>query len=337
MNKLTIYRRYFYNADCFKKAQAMKPAGVQVHSTGANNPWLHRYVQPDDGRIGGNTYNNDHNRPGLTVCAHAYIGRQTDGTVAVYQTLPWNIRCWLSGSGPKGNANKLGYVGFEVCEDKLEDSVYFHNAVIEQAALLTAYLCQEYAIVPADTVRDHRELHSMGLASNHGDITSWLKKFGWTMDGFRYQVETYLADGVEVTYINCDEVKSMYDATATNPGKYLNLRSGKGTDYASICPIPQGATVSVLDDSDPEWCQVTYGGFTGYAMRKYLTPIDPKPPDAGEPEQGEPQEPERPGQDADTVTISRDHLVAIKALLVPFIQDGEALLAQIDEALTKGG
>lgn len=112
--ELTIYERYFYQADCFKNAIRQTPVGVQVHSTGCSNPFLRRYVQPDDGRIGVNPNSNSHNRPGLTTCASAYIGRQSDGTVAVYQTLPWDYRCWLSGSGEKGNANRLGYIGFEI-------------------------------------------------------------------------------------------------------------------------------------------------------------------------------------------------------------------------------
>ena len=33
-----------------------------VHSTGANNPYLRRYVQPDDGELGKNRYDNDWNR-----------------------------------------------------------------------------------------------------------------------------------------------------------------------------------------------------------------------------------------------------------------------------------
>lgn len=43
-----------------------------VHSTGANNPNLRRYVQPDDGVLGVNSNQNDWNRPGLEVCVHAF-------------------------------------------------------------------------------------------------------------------------------------------------------------------------------------------------------------------------------------------------------------------------
>lgn len=175
-----------------------------MHSTGANNPNLKRYVQPDDGRIGRNVNNNSHNRPGLTVCASAYIGKQSDGTVAIYQALPWNYRCWLSGSGKGGNANRLGYVGYEICEDSKQNESYFREAVMGAAVNLTAFLCQSYGI-GVDMVRDHRELHGMGLASNHGDILHWLQIYGLTMDDFRAEVEKALQEGVQAVYVNCGE------------------------------------------------------------------------------------------------------------------------------------
>ena len=53
---------------CYKGTSKMKPLGVLWHSTGANNPTLKRYVQPDDNAsnreelialIGKNQYKND--------------------------------------------------------------------------------------------------------------------------------------------------------------------------------------------------------------------------------------------------------------------------------------
>ena len=41
--------------NCYKKGQKINPKGIVVHSTGANNPNLKRYVQPDDGLLGKNT------------------------------------------------------------------------------------------------------------------------------------------------------------------------------------------------------------------------------------------------------------------------------------------
>lgn len=160
-NKLTIFRYYFTASDCYRAGKVQQPQGVQVHSTGANNPWLRRYVGPDDGQLGRNQYGNHSNQSGGDVCASAYIGRLADGTVAVYQVLPWTYRCWLSGSAAKGNANREGYIGFEICEDGLHDEQYFNEAM-KAAILLTGHLCDLMGVMPDEAgpcgkvVMDHR-------------------------------------------------------------------------------------------------------------------------------------------------------------------------------------
>lgn len=222
MRELTIYRYYFTNTDCYKKNIKSTPQGVQVHSTGAANSYLKRYVGPDDGRLGKNVNGNYHNKPGKNVCASAYIGRLNDGTPAIYQSLPWEERCWLSGSGKNGNANKLGYIGFEICEDKKDNKEYFDQVVMELSVNLVAYLCQEYNI-PIDKVRDHRELHAMGLASNHGDILHWSSKFGITMNDYRAAVLEAMKEGVHVTYID-----------ATKPTEKITIKKEQLKEISSI-------------------------------------------------------------------------------------------------------
>lgn len=102
MRHLTVYKRFFTQSDCYKASATSRFAGVQVHSTGANNPYLRRYVQPDDGRLGLNTNGNSHNRPGVDVCANAYIGKLMDGTVAVMD------RSELSARGTGGTSSAFG-------------------------------------------------------------------------------------------------------------------------------------------------------------------------------------------------------------------------------------
>lgn len=300
---MTIYRRFFYDSKCYNKAPSQAVTGVQVHSTGANNPWLKRYVQPDDGRLGYNINKNHHNNPEGQVCASAYIGKQADGTVAVYQTLPWSKRCWLSGSGPNGNANQLGFVGYEICEDGLTDRDYFGEAVLTAAVNLTAHICLENNIPQADIVNkvlDHHELHAKGLASDHGDITHWLRKFGYSMNYFRQAVIEAMNEGVHVTYIDCDtsdKETAMYDATVTCSGSYLNLRSAPRQDASVVATMPWGSLVAVLDDSDPTWWRITYMGSTGYAMAwkdsahtkqwitpEYTAPVPTEPDDDEDPD-----------------------------------------------------
>jgi uncharacterized protein YraI len=49
----------------------------------------------------------------------------------------------------------------------------------------------------------------------------------------------------------------------------LNLRAGPGTEHGAIAVIPEGAAVE-MEQCQPGWCQVTYGGMTGYAAEAYL-------------------------------------------------------------------
>jgi len=50
----------------------------------------------------------------------------------------------------------------------------------------------------------------------------------------------------------------------------LNLRSGPGTNHGIITAMPRGAQVAV-HQCPGSWCQVTYGGVTGWASHRYLS------------------------------------------------------------------
>ena len=107
--------------------------GILWHSTGVNNPWVKRYVQPSDNApnkakmltvLGTNAYQNDWNHIERQAGLNAWIGKLADGTVATVQTMPWNYRPWGCGSGNKGSCNN-GWIQFEICEDSLRDKTYF--------------------------------------------------------------------------------------------------------------------------------------------------------------------------------------------------------------------
>ena len=207
---MKIIQQYLTRNECYRAGRTIRPQGVMVHSIGANNPSVARYV-PGDDVIGRNQYGNDWDRPGLEKCAHAFVGRFADGLVGTVQTLPWNRRGWHCGRGKNGSANDT-HISFEICEDGLEDASYF-KAVYQEAVELTASLCKEYNLDPlADgVVICHQEGYRRGIASNHGDVLHWFPKFGKTMDDFRADVARWMEGEDEtVTYEQWKEYMDRY-------------------------------------------------------------------------------------------------------------------------------
>ena len=191
--------------DCYKAGRTIQVKGVMVHSTGANNPKVCRYV-PGDAEMGLNTADNHWDRPDLTKCVHAFVGKFADGAVGTVQTLPWTHRGWHAG----GAANNT-HIGFEICEDGLENPVYFAQ-VYQEAAELTAMLCRQYGLDPlADgVVICHQEGFRRGVASNHADVLHWFPKMGKPMDDFRAEVARLMKGEDDVTYEQWKEFMEQY-------------------------------------------------------------------------------------------------------------------------------
>lgn len=183
--------------ECYKYGQTIKPIGIVVHSTGAPNTELRRYIAPDDGIIGKNQYNNHWNqfRPsGRQVCVHGFIGTDKNGVIRAYQTLPWTMRGWHAGSGSKGSAND-GYLSFEICEDTLNSKTYAVNTY-NMAVDLCAYLKKLYSAIKYENIIGHNEAAAKGIASNHGDPEHWWRKFGLSMAQFRKDVKKKVEDNM---------------------------------------------------------------------------------------------------------------------------------------------
>ena len=216
--------------DCYKENQTITPKGVMVHSTGADNPNIKRYVQPLAGdadcaallaRLGVNDYANDWNRAGTGACVHAFIGRLADGSVATAQTLPWNHRGWHAGVGTTGYSANNTHISFEICEDGLTDPDYF-RLVYREAVELTAMLCKQYGLDPlADgVVICHQEGYQRGVACNHADVLHWFPKQGKSMDDFRADVAAELTpkpepeeDNDMTYYKTLDEIPEYFRPT----------------------------------------------------------------------------------------------------------------------------
>ena len=234
--------------DCYKENRTITPKGVMVHSTGADNPNLKRYVQPLAGdadyaallaALGANGEQSDWNRAGTGACVHAFIGRLADGSVAAAQTLPWNWRGWHAGTGTSGRSANDTHISFEICEDGLTDKTYF-GQVYREAVELTAYLCKQYGLDPlADgVVICHQEGYQRGVACNHADVLHWFPNQGKSMDDFRADVAAELATGPEpeeedgmTWYKTLDEVPEYYRPAVE---KLVKAGALKGTETDAL-------------------------------------------------------------------------------------------------------
>ena len=186
---LDIIKAHAVKNLCYIAARKMVPKGIVVHSTGANNPNLKRYVDSAT-EVGVNQYKNHWNTAtpnGSKVCVHAFIGYDKNRQVRIAEILPLDICCWGVGKGKKGSYNtNPAYIQFEICEDGLNDKTYYKKA-FAIAAQYCAKLCSDYNI-SIDKIVGHCEAYRLGYGSNHSDPEHWMNKFGETMDDFRKQV-----------------------------------------------------------------------------------------------------------------------------------------------------
>ncbi len=176
---------------CYTAGRKITVKGLMLHSVGCPQPKASVFI---------NSWNN----PSYdSACVHGFIDGN-DGTV--YQTLPWNHRGWHCGSGSKGSGNNT-HIGVEMCEpacirytsgsnftcSDLAEARTVAKRTYEAAVELFAMLCKQYNLNPiADgVIISHREGHSRGIASNHGDPEHLWKGLGlgYTMDGFRKDVK----------------------------------------------------------------------------------------------------------------------------------------------------
>ena len=122
------------------------------------------------------------------------------GGIAVYQTLPWEMRGWHCG----GTANNT-HIGIEMTEPAAgvpyAEAAEQITGTYRAAVALFARLCGVYGLEPlADgVIIGHAEGHRRGVASNHADPTYLWDTYGmgFTMDGFRAAVAEAMAGAKE--------------------------------------------------------------------------------------------------------------------------------------------
>lgn len=268
---------YLTENACYKSGKRMTPKGVMVHSTGANNPNLKRYVGPDDGLLGVNQYGNHWNtdKPGgRSVCVHAFIGKLKDGSIATYQTLPWDMVGWHSGSGSKGsakNANNNGYIGFEICEDSTNDAAYLKK-VYTEAVELVAYLCKKYNLDPLKdgVVICHSEGHARGIASNHGDVMHWWPKHGLSMDTFRKAVAAEMGAAAPAAKPTVPTASA--GNAEDNAAKIWKYLIGKGLSECGVAGLM--GNLHAESSLAPNNLQNTYSKKLGMTDAEYTAAVD---------------------------------------------------------------
>lgn len=252
---MNLRKLIFTENACYKAGRTITPKGIMVHSTGANNPALKRYVGPDDGLLGKNQYNNHWNQPmERQVCVHGFIGKLADGSIATYQTLPWNHRGWHAG----GSANDT-HISFEICEDGLTDATYF-NKVYTEAVELCAHLCQLYGLTEENIIC-HSEGHARGIASNHGDVMHWFPKHGKNMDTFRAAVRAELAGSSEGTTGGPPAADNLYRVRKSWADAASQLGAFKVLDNAKAL-VDQNPGYAVFDASGKRVYPVSSGSQT---------------------------------------------------------------------------
>lgn len=211
MANLRLLQCLLYKNRCYLAGRTIMPTKIVLHSTGASNDTLRRYVQPHSSQttgmeeyqpsrktytreqmlalLGRNRYSNDWNRDNISACVNAFIGRLADDSVAVVQTLPWAMRPWGIGSGSKGSYNDCA-IQFEICEDDHSSGAYCKET-FEMAAQLCAHLMRSYPTITE--IVSHHEAYQRGYGSGHGDPDNWWPKHGLSMDKFRAKVQELLA------------------------------------------------------------------------------------------------------------------------------------------------
>jgi N-acetylmuramoyl-L-alanine amidase len=200
---MDLRKRYLTENECYKAGRKIDVKGLMLHSTGANNPKLGRYVDAPELEPEVSDYHwNTHRPGGRQVCVHGFIGYLPNREIATYQTLPWNHRGW-GGGGTSNNT----HIHVEICESDLNDSEYFHK-VYKEAVELFAYLCEKFNLNPLEDVITHTEGNKLGIASNHADVMHWFPKHGKDMDDFRRDVKAEM---------NGKEYKEPVSNSSTSP------------------------------------------------------------------------------------------------------------------------
>ena len=269
---MDIIKAIASNNLCFKNGQKMVPQGIVVHSTGANNPELRRYVNAPE-KVGKNQYDNHWDRAmpeGRKVCVHAFIGYDKNRQIKVAEILPLDICCWGVGRGSKGSYNyEPSYIQFEICEDNRAKKTYYEE-VFAVAAEYCAYLCEKFDI-PINKIISHREAYIQGYGSNHGDPDYWMKNFGEDMDSFRKRVQKIISKENEINVFCDGDLVSIKSNARYYNGKNVPEWVKKERWYIRGTPIKDRVVIDLNEDRTNSICSPISSEFLSKVQSKEKT------------------------------------------------------------------
>lgn len=244
---------------CYTAGRKITVKGLMLHSVGCPQPKASVFI---------NSWNSaSYDR----ACVHAFIDGN-DGTV--YQTLPWNHRGWHGG----GSSNNT-HIGVEMCEPACIKYVggssftcsdtatakAVAKRTYEAAVELFAYLCKMYSLDPLGdgVIVSHREGHSRGIASNHGDPEHLWNQLGmgYTMTTFRNAVKAQLSVDTKVETPATSNEETIWNFLYGKLGNAYGTAGLMGNLYAESALKPTNL-------------QNTYEKKLGYSDAEYTTAVD---------------------------------------------------------------
>lgn len=244
---------------CYTAGRKITVKGLMLHSVGCPQPKASVFI---------NSWNSaSYDR----ACVHAFIDGN-DGTV--YQTLPWNHRGWHGG----GSSNNT-HIGVEMCEPACIKYVggssftcsdtatakAVAKRTYEAAVELFAYLCKMYSLDPlADgVIISHREGHSRGVASNHGDPEHLWNQLGmgYTMNTFRKAVKAQMTADIKEETPAASNEETIWNYLYNKLGNAYGTAGVMGNLYAESALRPTNL-------------QNTYEKKLGYSDAEYTAAVD---------------------------------------------------------------
>ena len=249
---MNIIKNYVTNSDCYKTGQKIYVKGIMIHSVGCPQPKASVFV-------------GQWNRPGRDVCAHAII----DGiTGDIHQTLPWTSRGWHAGDSANdthigiemGESDTIRYTSGANWVDEGDGSrtKAITERTYKSAVELVAYLCKSFKLNPLKdgVIVSHYEGGKRGIASCHADPEHIWKKYGYTMDKFRKDVNAAMGNvntNTTTTNKTTSTSKTLYKvqigAFSAKSGAETTMKKAKAAGFDAIIVKSGGSTTKTSTPS----------------------------------------------------------------------------------------